>query len=626
MGKKSREKRERTAVKTLWKPAAGADFPAWHLAVLAGIAVLAYARTVSFDFVYDDELQILRNPWIRDWANVVRFFSSDVWSFATLSTTNYYRPLQMVAYALGHTLTGLRPEGYHVINILIHAAATVLAARVGFRLTQDKYIAVAGGLLFALHPIHAENVAWIAGVTDPLCAVFFFSALLLHIKDRTEPARFADLAVAGLFLGALLSKEMAFTFPAVAIWLDWCVFRKLRWRRYAVLAGVFALYALMRVHALSAFLIQQVRIDLDLNRRILNSIILFADYLAKSFVPYGISAFHVFEPVMGVLSVRFLAALLVLAVLGLAAWVLRSRRSILFLLGFLALTLMPVLNISGIGENIFADRYLYIPSFASCLLIPLLAKEVWGLLPERSRQAGLRFAGYGLLALAAVFGFVLWNVEGMWRDNPTLYHETMKRSPGSALIAANLGRYYFYRGDYTAAEDWFSRSLQLWDKSFIKVAQRRSTACSGLGSIRYQKGDLEKAQELFLQAYQLTPHDVAVLQNLGSVSAGLGNLPKALEYFQAAVRENPRNEVSYNNLAAVYLSLRAYDDAIREAQRAIEIYPQYGDAYMNLARAQAGKGNIAEARQAYQRAGQVDPAKASIIEEDLRALETPAKK
>jgi hypothetical protein len=495
LGKKSREKRTRAQKRPSGSGGPSRALPLWLLGCLVCVPLLVYARTLTFGFVYDDEFQILRNPWIRDWSHVFRFFNTDVWAFTGSATTNYYRPMHMLIYAVGHSISGMHPAGYHLLNILLHAGSTLLVALIGYRLTQDRLVGIAGGLIFAVHPIHVESVAWIAGVTDPLCAIFYFGALYLYLKDRPEQGnRFAWIAVAGLFLCALLAKEMAFTFPIVAAWLDWCLRRKFRWLHYGAMAGVFAFYAWMRQEALQSFFIRQIPLDLDLYRRILNSIVLLAEYVAKMFVPYGISAFHVFEPVMSVVSTKFALGFAVLAIFGVTAWFLRAQRDILFLFGFSVLTVLPVLNLSGIGENIFADRYLYIPSLGACLLIPTLAKMAWHRHPIRVKLPALRLAGVGLSLLVAYFGFMLWNASAMWRDTATLYQETMKRSPGAALIAANFGRYYFYNGDLGKAEEWFLRSLQLYEQSFIKVKNRRAASYMGLGSVYYRRGEVGKAR------------------------------------------------------------------------------------------------------------------------------------
>jgi hypothetical protein len=135
----------------------------------------------------------------------------------------------MMAHAIGYSISGLKPWGFHLISILLHCANTLLLTLFGYRLTRDRFVSAAGGLLFALHPIHAESVAWIAGVTDPLCALFYFAALYVSINDDPAKGLKTGLLTSVLFLGALFSKEMAFTLPLVVVLLDVCFGRKLRW-------------------------------------------------------------------------------------------------------------------------------------------------------------------------------------------------------------------------------------------------------------------------------------------------------------------------------------------------------------------------------------------------------------
>lgn len=154
----------------------------WLLALLFGLACVAFAPTVSYDFVSNDEWQIARNPWIRDWSYLGRLFTTHVWGLSDSGgIPTYYRPLHMLTYALVYRMTGLRPEGLYLADILLHGACTVLVTVLGLRLTADRAASVAGGALFALHPAHSEAVAWIAGLPEPLCAAFFLRAPCVHV-------------------------------------------------------------------------------------------------------------------------------------------------------------------------------------------------------------------------------------------------------------------------------------------------------------------------------------------------------------------------------------------------------------------------------------------------------------
>jgi len=623
LGKKSRQKKERGKRRAAGKdPAVARAIPLWALLVLALTAFLAFAPTIPFEFVYDDELQILRNPWIRSWENVANFFTTDVWAFArTEKVSNYYRPLHMAVYAVAYSFSGLRPEAYHVLNILIHCGCTLLVALIGFRLTRHRYVSLAGAVIFALHPIHAESVSWIAGVTDPLCGVFYFLALYFYLRDaQDERNRTALILFPVFYFAALLSKEMAFTFPVVAVWLDWCLSKRLRWSRYLMMIGIFAVYTVMRVGALTRFAVQDAPFDLDLPSRISSTVVLLAEYTVKMFAPYEINPYHVFSP-SSFLSLGFGISVLVLALYSTMAWLMREKREVLFLFGYSILTIVPVLNISGIGTNVFADRYLYIPTLGSALLIPILARKIWQNYRVRIQWSGAQVAAVMLGVLLLLFGWQLWASVTMWRDTPTLYTNTLERSPTAMPIANDLGRYYFYQGELEKAEEQYSKVLILWDQAFTQNKDVLADAYSGLGGIRYQQNRLDEAREYFEKALAVSPRDFSVLQNLGSVHVARQDYQSAIRYYGMALQINPRNEVTYNNLAAIYLTAREFEKAVEQAQKALEIYPQYGDAYMNMARAYAAMGQKQQAREAYFNAERVDPAKASIVREDLKALE-----
>jgi tetratricopeptide (TPR) repeat protein len=622
LGKKVRPKKGKRAGSAETSKAA-ARLPLWLPAIVALVAIAALLRTLPYEFVFDDQNQILRNPWIRDWSHAWRFFTTDVWAFTgEASRSNYYRPLQMLLYTSAHSMTGLQPQAFHLFNILLHAGCSLLVALIGFRLAGNRFVAIAGGLIFALHPIHAESVAWISGVTDPLCAVFYFSALYFYWKDGQEEKHGTALILTlGLFMGALLSKEMAFTFPLAAAWLDWCLHKKLRWPRYAMLTGAFALYSVMRVNALEAFFVHQVPIELDAVSRTLSSVVLLAQYIVKMFVPHGISAAHVFEPTTSAASASFVLSAAALASIAAAAWFWRGRRVILFLIGYGLLTLAPLLNLTGIGENVFADRYLYIPSLASSLLIPLIAAQLVQSWAARPRWLNMHAAGGCMALLLGVYAWMLWGEVEVWRDSPTLYLETTKRAPGSALMAHNLACSYYFGGDLDRAREWELKALESWQKSFIKNRTNLAEIYSGLGGIYSRKGNADQARVYFDKACAAAPDREPVLLAAGTFYISLQEYDQALGLFEAVIRVNPRNEVAYSNAAGVHLVRGRFDQSIACARKALDLAPNYGDACANLARAYAGKGMKEQARQAYMLLKSIDPSKTEMADTALKALD-----
>ena len=141
-----------------------------------------------------------RNPWIRDWSRVGEIFTTNVWEFSNPHTqSNYYRPIHMLLHMLSYAISGLEPHGYHLINILLHSLCTVWVVLIGYLLTGNKFVSYSGGLIFALHPIHAESVSWIAAVPDPSCAFFYFGALYFYRKDQKDESKRLPLTLTLVF-------------------------------------------------------------------------------------------------------------------------------------------------------------------------------------------------------------------------------------------------------------------------------------------------------------------------------------------------------------------------------------------------------------------------------------------
>ncbi len=598
-------------------PAAG--WLPWVL-ILAGIA--PFLHVLPYEFLYDDQLQILRNPWIRSWEHLGDFFTKDVWAFMETSS-NYYRPLHMFFHHLGYQASGNEPHAYHGVSILLHALSTMLVGLIGLRLTGNRGVALAGGLLFALHPMHAESVAWIAAVTDPSCAVFYFAALYFYLRDQ-EQGRGRLLVGLSLacFLLALFSKEMAFTFPLVALLADRLLLGKLRVSRYLMLAGVFGLYALMRVHALSYFMHGEESFRIELPARLWSTVAVLGEYVLKLFVPHDINPFHVFRPAAGPLASEFLAGVAVLALAGAAAWLFRHNSSGLFLLGFILLTLLPVLNITGLGENVFADRYLYIPSLGAALILPVAARSVWECWGRRIPLSGTLAGMVLMVPILLLWGFQLLRATPIWRDELTFYRQTIQRSPDAIQIWTMLGRYHHNRRELDEAERCYRRALELWETDFVRNRRNLVTIESGLGSIRLQQNRYEEARDHYTRALQRAPGSFEVIGNLAAVYLMMNDLERSMEYNRKALELNPRSEVSYSNMAYIRLLQGRYDDALLMAQRALDIYPGHGEAYLIMGRAYASKGLFDRARQAIEAARRVDPSKEADAEAELKALES----
>jgi tetratricopeptide (TPR) repeat protein len=277
------------------------------------------------------------------------------------------------------------------------------------------------------------------------------------------------------------------------------------------------------------------------------------------------------------------------------------------------------MNISGFGqqETVFADRYLYIPSIASCVLIACLIQSFWRRRLPREISFWKKQAAYLSVApVLVVYGSLLVHSSFLWKDPVTFYTKSLERSPDIEVFTHLLAQYYYKQGDLQKAEPLFHRAIQICKRTKFLMA-----AYNGLGAIEFGRGHFDAARQNFEKGYNLKPDDASSLQNLASIYLMQQNYPAASKLFESALKANPRDEAICNNMAAMYIALKQYDQAIASAQKAIELFPKFGQAYINMAQAYAEAGMKEQAIAAYRKAMEVEPSKRAIVEEALKKLE-----
>ena len=504
--------------------APGDPVAGWVLPLaVAAAAFLATAGSVRNGFVYDDIPQVVRNPWIRDLGQLPTVFTTGAWDYAG-TTSNYFRPMMHVAYTATFGLFGLDPRGFHAVNVLLHAAVCLvlfactrgLFRRSGLAGRTPGLLAAGAALLFAVHPIHTEVVYWIGGVPDLLVALFLLAALHFYSSrpdDGSLRARLALLGSAACFLLGLLSKEVALVFPGILLAHDLC-FRSWRSRgprrqalAYLPFAVALLAYFALRVNALGALAPVRRHAELGPPEVLLNVFPLLGKYLLKLVVPAGLTVFHAFDPVTSAGDVRVLAggaAVLAFAALGFLLW--RTGG-----LGFLAwsvllLPLLPVLYVPALGDNPFAERYLYFPSVGFVWLLMLGAHRVAVARPRWT--TAVVAAGTLLFAVHAV-GMV--TRQAAWASDRTLWADATRKSPGAAVAHYNLAIALQGEGRLPEAEQSFLSALRI---------QPSPVAWTSLGALYRQLGRTDDALVALQAALQLQPDYAPALEQLRQLQAG----------------------------------------------------------------------------------------------------------
>lgn len=414
--------------------------------VPALLAVAVYAITLGAGFVYDDDTQIVRNPWVRELRHFPTAVTQPVWAFQTEIATNYFRPFQTGAYNLTWAVSGGRPFAFHLVNVLFHAAAAALLAGLAFRVTGDRLVALGAGLLFAVHPLNSEAVAWIACLPDLGYATFALAALLLHVlawdaaSRRRVRLKAAELAAFAL---AILAKETAIVVPPLVFALEAGVRPGARLRHaakacipYAVVVG---LYSLLRLYAVGG-IAPLKRTGLTAWDAVLNGPWLLLAYLGKMLWPARLVAYHVFEPVASMDAPAFwLAAPAVLALAVVAVRLARRRADLAFAAGLVLLPLLPILYVPAIGLNAFAERYAYLPTAGFTWILAAAIVAAAGKL-ARDRARAVAVVTFVVLAVPAAAHTV--SRSRVWHDDERLASTTIRQSPGSRTMWSLLAGAY----------------------------------------------------------------------------------------------------------------------------------------------------------------------------------------
>ena len=344
-----------------------------HIILIALLSIAIYANTLSMDFVWDDLTQIKENLKIRSLRNVPSMFTSDVWS-GVGQESPYYRPIFTLSLALDYFIWGLNPSGYHITNIFLHALASALFYILALRILNKELAAVFGALIFAVHPVHAEAIAWISGRNEPLAALFMFASLYSYILYR-DKTKFSYLALSVfLFSIALLSKELAVTLPFIILLYEIC-FREGTLKQKIKLplfyTAVIMLYLVLRTLSLKHALWSASD---PLLWRIYTAPVLLMEYLRLLVFPFDLKVFYDIPFRQSLFELGTIAPfIMVVIVISATIAMLRYDKRLSFGLLWIFIALIPALNIiAQIRPALMADRYLYIPSAGFSLALGII--------------------------------------------------------------------------------------------------------------------------------------------------------------------------------------------------------------------------------------------------------------
>jgi tetratricopeptide (TPR) repeat protein len=582
-----------------------------YFLILVALAALPYFNSLRNSFVYDDFDQVLVNPYIRNFHHLREIFTSSVWSFMGdfRGSTNYYRPVMSLGYLFCYQLFGPQALGFHSANLLANVGVVLLVFLVTRRMFCSPAVGLATAGIFALHPIHSEAVNWIAGVTELELALFYlvtFGFFLASARAAGKSSAPLQIAMAGSFVLALLSKEQALTLPLLAALYEH-LFREdgaettkvQKLRRYGALWLLAAAYLVLRARYLGGLAPSLDRPGFGPGELVISALALIGRYCWKLVWPAELCAYYLFPTDVARLYPWALGGLVALAICVLAFTVLwRSNRQAAFGVVWLLATLAPVLNVRWMSSNPFAERYLYLASVGFCWIVGWAGIRWWNSLSARGSRwrVALPIAA-GLIATLWVFRIVTRNRD--WRDNLTFYTATLAISPNAYYIHNNLGTVYWAQGNLPAAErEW---------RTALGLAPASEYALHNLGLVANAQKHYPEAEGLFLRALAIRPNYSDAHLDLGKTYEATGRLQEAEAQLRAAENLSPLSVRAHLALSEFYFDRRDLRESEAEARRSVEIEPTT-KGYWDLGLVEWLKGDRSGAERAFLGAAALSPA------------------
>jgi tetratricopeptide (TPR) repeat protein len=600
---------------------------------IALVALIAFIPATRGEFLsWDDEQNFVSNPYFRGLgATQLRW----MWSTFLLG---HYVPVSWMSLGLDYSLWGMNPFGYHLTNLLIHAANSVLVYFVARRLVtlaagtaeegrheSSVMTAVVAALLYGVHPLRVESVAWITERRDVLSGFFMLASALTYLRavarERTDKKAYWGSVL--LFTAAVLSKATVITLPAVLLILNVYPLRRLRLsgrritggRPVALELAPFAIPALfgMVVSVVAvhppflgkfglAFLAPHQLAELAANVSAQNqfgvtgklavSAYSLCFYIVKTILPVGLSPFYEMPRELHPLAPRFLASYAGVVALIVACFQWRRWPGTSAALAIFIVISAPMLGIVQNGPQIAADRYTY---HAAPALAILLAAAI-----HRLIVGGRRYAIVSA-SLVAILALLTWRQSRYWQNSETLWSRVIRVDSSSALGQSAMASLRYKQGRVDEGLTFSAGALA--------VAPEYAEAHNDYGVGLTRKGRVEEALAEYRRALAIRPRFDDAENNLGVLLMAVGHADSAVAHYQRALEINPTNADAEVNLGNALVRAGQIDQAIPHYERAVWIKPSSADAHHNWGVALALQSRYAEAIAQFRTAIQIDPSR-----------------
>ncbi len=582
------------------------------IAIIVVTSILAYRGVLEHDFInYDDPLYVTQNPAVRDGVSVRGFH----WALSS-TVSKHWHPVTWLSHMLDVDLFNLDPRGHHASSLLIHTLNAVLVLLLVQRWMPHGWQSLLAALLFSIHPLRVESVAWVADRKDLLATFFFILSLLAYSRYAQRPNGRRYFLVLLLYVLGLMSKALLVVMPLILLLLDYWPLRRVGGEGIRDLPpgldtgpivrvtwkGAFAeklpLIGLSAGISVLAIMLQESAGNLQpldtvpLSLRLSNGLWSYLWYIWKSFAPVGLTVFY---PIQIIFLWKTVLALLLITGITLGVlWFRRSHPYAFMGWGWFLVGLTPVLGVVQVGSQARADRYSYLPLIGLCIAAAFAISDAVARNPRVKS---------GIIGAVTAYVFIMAALTReqvrVWSNSQTVFEHAIRWDPTNHIAHNNLGVYLL---NHRQTEDAVSHLEQA-----VIIAANYPEAYYNLGCAHLGAHRIREAGNAFSKALALRPGYAEAYNGLGLTLYVMQDFPDALEKLNKALELRPDFVDALVNRAAVLVAMERRDEAVLSYQQASEILPNDVGILENLADTLVETGDFREAAGRYSRILQLEP-------------------
>jgi len=568
--------------------------------VAVGIILLitfaSFLPVLQSDFTnWDDDQYILQNQLVRHISldNIVRIF------YTISEHDKTYTPLTILSYSLEYHFYKFDPFIFHLNNLVLHLGVVALIFAFARQCNLSIIASFFATLLFAIHPMRVESVAWITERKDVLYALFYMSAVISYVRFLSSQRKQFYILSLCFGLLSILAKAMALSLPIVLLICDWFFLRKITARNLTNKVP----YLLYIIPIAWISFSQNIHI-MSASHNLMDSVFIFlwslTFYIKKFFFPLTLLPDYFLPKPISFSNPEYLISFIIFALLVYLVIRFRKQRlfifSVLIFLGsiFFLIRFKEILN-----PSFTADRYMYLPSMGFCLLIGLGIEK---LLKRSSAKNAMMPRAVCFLLIGILFGFLsikTYQQTKVWKNSLNLWNYIIKNYPQYARAYLNRGEHYASLGKYDLAIKDFDKAVKLKPIYFKALANR--------GSVHGIKGRYDLAIKDLTSAININNDFADAYYNRGNVYISVNKYELALKDINKAVELNPNYSDAYNARGRIYYLINQYDLALNDYDKALDLNPNNINAYNNRGIIYAAVNQYNKAFQDYESALKLNP-------------------